>query len=47
MSFFYFVGEKFETDDKIEDGATVFAVINTHKSLKDVADEVAYMKEED
>ena len=42
--FFTFVGEKLEADDKIEDGVTVFAVINTHKSLKDVADEVAYKK---
>ena len=41
---FYFVGKKLEADDKIEDGVTVFAVINTHKSLKDVADEVAYKK---
>ena len=41
---FYFVGEKLEADDKIEDGATVFAVIKTHKSLKNVADEVAYKK---
>ena len=36
------VDEKLEADDKIEDGATVIAVIETHKSLKNVADEVAY-----
>ena len=40
--FFYFVSEKLEADDKIEDGATVFAVIKTHNSLKNVVDEVAY-----
>ena len=33
-----FVGEKLEADDKIEDGATVFAFIKTHKSLKNFAD---------
>ena len=39
---FYSIGEKLEADDKIEDDATVFAVIKTHKSLKNVADKVAY-----
>ena len=38
--FLIFVGEKMEADDKIEDGATVFAVIKTHKSIKYVADEL-------
>ena len=36
--FFIFVGEKLEADDKIEGGATVFAFIKTHKSLKNFAD---------
>ena len=40
--FAIFVDEKLEADDKIEDGAIVFVVIKTHKSLKNVADEVAY-----
>ena len=41
---FIFVGEKLKADIRIEDGATVFSVIKTHKSLKNVADEVAYKK---
>ena len=33
-SFFIFVGENLEADDTIQYGATVFAAIKTHKSLK-------------
>ena len=39
MVFFIIFGEKLEADDRIEDGATVFAVI---KSLENVADAVVY-----
>ena len=36
-----FVDEKLEVDDKIEGGATVFAVVRTHRSMSNVEDEVA------
>ena len=36
------VGEELEAYDKIENGATVFVIFKTSKSLKYLADEVAY-----
>ena len=43
--FFIFVCEKLEADGRIEDCATVFAVIKTHTSLKNKADEIAEVYE--
>ena len=38
----FHVGDKMECDERIEDGATVYAVFTTKKKLKQVVDDMRY-----